>query len=184
MNQPELSQTNGKNSNESNNTNIANLENSSESDEDMKLFPTRDQHLNHNESNDLNLQNPRSSQSHLHSHQIHSKPIRKEKSEKISSKRSTMDDVLKKLNKYNSDNETNIDNNQNLLTNAFDLAEMATASNDRRNIQETEQRLTVMIEQLQHLRQKLVSQQQVSVNQLYFSISLSYFIDKIVLRRR
>ena len=104
MSHQELHQTNGKNSNDSNNTNdISNnttaVENSSESDEDMKLFTTRDQPSNDNEFNGSNVHNRRSSQSHLHSHQIHSKPIRKEKLEKMSSKRS-MDDVLKRLNKY------------------------------------------------------------------------------------
>lgn len=157
MNHQDLHCTNGKNSNNSNNNNVENSSNSSESDEDMKLFKTRTELLSDSES----VHNHR----HLHSHHNHSKQTRKEKYEKISSKR-TMDDVLKRLNKYNNnDNQRTTDSDNNLLNSAFDLAELATSANDRRSIHETEQRLTIMIEQLQHLRQKLVNQQQVSVIQ-------------------
>ncbi len=150
----------GKNTNNCNNNNN-NVENSSidsESEEDMKLFKTRPELLSDSESG----HNHR----HIHSHHNHSKQIRKDKFEK-SSKRTTMDEVLKRLNKYNNnDEQRTADSDHNLLNSAFDLAELASSANDRRNIQETEQRLTSMIEQLQHLRQKLVNQQQVSVKQL------------------
>lgn len=97
-----------------------------------------------------------------------SKQMRKEKSEK-SSKR-TMDDVLKRLNKYNN-NENEVQSGENhFLESAFGLAALAASTNDRHSIQETEQRLTLMIEQLQHLRHKLVSSQQVAVRRTTFNI--------------
>jgi len=155
MNHQELHCSNGKNTN----NNLDNSSISSESEEEIKHFKTRSEFLSDSESG----RNHR----HIHSHHNHSKEMRKD-----SNKRTTMDDVLKRLNKYNNNN-TNTNNNNdhqrstdsdsNLLNSAFDLAELATSANDRRNIQETEQRLTSMIDQLQHLRQKLVSQQQVSV---------------------
>lgn len=158
----ELVQSNFKINNDVNDDNNNNTitDNTSDSEEDMKLA-VADSHPT--ETNGEDRRSSNSSRTHSHS-----KTPRKEKSERSSSKRS-MDDVLKRLSKYNCNHENNQDNNQNLLTSAIDLAELATASNDRRNIEETEQKLTLMIEQLQHLRHKLVSQQQVSVISLFFS---------------
>ena len=149
--------------NTNNNTNNKIADNASDSEDDMKLTGAVVPPPEPNGTDDHDRRLLHSS--HIHNH---SKTHRKDKSERGSTKRS-MDDVLRRLSKYTSENENNHDNKQNLLTSAIDLAELATASNDRRNIDETEQKLTLMIEQLQHLRHKLVNQQQVSVTLLFFA---------------
>ncbi|CAG2106841.1 unnamed protein product [Medioppia subpectinata] len=159
MNQ-DLHQTNGKNSINSDNNSkdaITGDTNSSDSDEDLKHFHKQDDKHSDSESNGHNR--PSNAR-----HTAHSKALRKEKFDKMSSKRTTMDDVVKRLNKYNNsiDNDQNCERSRRLLASALDLSQLATNSSDGSGIRETEQRLTAMIEQLQHLRQKLVNHQQVS----------------------
>ncbi|XP_054166088.1 transcription factor Sox-6-like [Oppia nitens] len=156
MNHQELHQTNDKicnnNGMTSESTGI-----SSESDDEIKSTLKQNKRIKPNDclNNGYNQQV-------VHQNNNNTKHLKKDKSDKISSKRTTMDDVLKRINKFN-----NIDTDQildtkspNLLTSALDLARLAANSNDNTSIGETDQKLTAMIEQLQHLRHKLVSHQQ------------------------
>ena len=103
----------------------------------------------------------------------HQKPFNKRKFEKT---KRTMDDVIKRLNKFTNEQKingngkdqddhdedhVNGDLNDKMLESAFhNLASTMSNSTDQAKIKETEQQLTIMINQLQQLKNKLVSKDQ------------------------